>query len=188
MSITWSIFLIISIITYFWNWNNHFDYTYANEIEILEPGQNIFALQFLRLSPKFWKIVDFKSTISPLLELQIRWFFLNCVFLKEEFRSATCFSWICIERFKKGCESHCPILPLFSPKKNSHLCQGKCSDTRCGEPPTINNENAKILEHKRYFIDHGPLQGENLLWASSIQNNSSVLSIASTHTYILSLI
>ena len=41
-----------------------------------------------------------------------------------------------------------------------HLCQGKCFDTRCGEPPAINNENAKILEHKRYFIDRGPLQGE----------------------------
>ena len=48
-------------------------------------------------------------------------------------------------------------------KKISHLCQGKCSDTRCGEPPTINNENLKILEDKGYFIDRGPLRGGNLL-------------------------
>ena len=54
--------------------------------------------------------------------------------------------------------------PLFlKRKKKFHLCQGKCSDTRCGEPPAINNENAKILEHKRYFIDRGPLRGGNLL-------------------------
>ena len=53
------------------------------------------------------------------------------------------------------------FFPLFflKRKKNSHLCQGKCSDTICGEPPAIKNDNAKILEHKRYFIDHGPLRG-----------------------------
>ena len=39
----------------------------------------------------------------------------------------------------------------------------KCYDTRCEEPPAINNENAKILEHKRYFIDREPLRGGNLL-------------------------
>ena len=28
-------------------------------------------------------------------------------------------------------------------KKNSHLCQGKCFDTRCGEPPAISNGNTR---------------------------------------------
>ena len=46
----------------------------------------------------------------------------------------------------------------------------------------------EILEHKRDFIDRGPLGGGNLLWASSIQNNSSMISLASTLSYILSLI
>ena len=40
---------------------------------------------------------------------------------------------------------------------------GKCSDTRCGEPPAIHNENTKILEQKRDFINHEPLRGGNLL-------------------------
>ena len=35
------------------------------------------------------------------------------------------------------------FFPFFSKKKNSNLCQGKCSDTRCGEPPTMNNQNAQ---------------------------------------------
>ena len=56
----------------------------------------------------------------------------------------------------------CPYF-FLKRKKISHLCQGKCSDTRCGEPPAINNKNAKILEHKIYFIDRGPLRGGNLL-------------------------
>ena len=46
----------------------------------------------------------------------------------------------------------------------------------------------EILEHKRDFIDRRPLREGNLLWASSIQNNSLMLSLSSTHTYILSLI
>ena len=46
----------------------------------------------------------------------------------------------------------------------------------------------EILEHKRDFIDNEPLWGGNLLWASSIQDNSLMLSLASKHTYILSLI
>ena len=56
-----------------------------------------------------------------------------------------------------------PFFFLEKKKNISHLCQGKCSDTKCGEHPAINNENAKILEHKRYFIDRGPLRGGNLL-------------------------
>ena len=35
----------------------------------------------------------------------------------------------------------CPLF-FFKEKKNSHLCQGKCSDTICGEPLAINNKNA----------------------------------------------
>ena len=38
------------------------------------------------------------------------------------------------------------FFPLFlfgkEEEKISHLCQGKCSDTRCGEPPTMNIQNA----------------------------------------------
>ena len=45
--------------------------------------------------------------------------------------------------------------PLFFPKKNSHLFQGKCSNTRCGEPPTINNKNARYNRNygsqKRFY-------------------------------------
>ena len=144
MSITQSILLGIAIIAYFWNCNSHSASTRDIGIEIWALGQNISALQFPRPSPIFWKIVDFKSTISPLLELQMRWFFFwNCVFLKEEFKYATCFFWLCTKNFRNQSKSRCPILPLlFSKKKNSYLCQGKCSDTRCGEPPAINNKNA----------------------------------------------
>ena len=46
----------------------------------------------------------------------------------------------------------------------------------------------EITEQIRDFIDHGTLQGGNLLWASSIQNNLWMPSLASTSTYILSLI
>ena len=71
-------------------------------------------------------------------------------------------------------------------KKESGIAIG--STINCEEPPAINNENSKILEHKRYFIERGPLRGGKLLWASSIQNNSGIPSLASTLTYILSLI
>ena len=72
------------------------------------------------------------------------------------------------DSMQKVSESDLKVIGQFCPlflkrKKNSHLCQGKCSDTRCGEPPAINNENEKILEHKIYFIDRGPLRGGNLL-------------------------
>ena len=36
-----------------------------------------------------------------------------------------------------------PKFAPFSSKKISRLCQGKCSDTRCGEPLAIKNENAR---------------------------------------------
>ena len=36
-------------------------------------------------------------------------------------------------------------------------------DIMCEEPLVINNENAKILERKRYFFDRGPPRGGNLL-------------------------
>ena len=176
MSITQSILLRITIVAYLWNWNNHSTFTHVIRIEIWAPCQNIFALQFPRPSLKFWKIVDFKSAISPPLWLQRRWVvFWNLVFLKEEFRYATCFFWFYAKSLRNWSESRRPILPFFF----SHLCQGKCSDTRCGEPPAINNENAKILEHKRYFIDREPLRGGHLLWEISIQNNSWMLWIAS---------
>ena len=47
--------------------------------------------------------------------------------------------------------------PLFFFKEIffSHLCQGKCSDTRCGEPPAMNNQNARyninIGAQKRFY-------------------------------------
>ena len=105
MSITQSIFFGFSIITYFWNWNNHSASSPKIGIEIWALGQKIFSPQFPRPSPKFWKIADFKSAISPLLELQMRWFFFwNCVFLKEEFRYAICFFWFCVESFKNWSE------------------------------------------------------------------------------------
>ena len=50
------------------------------------------------------------------------------------------------------------------------------------------HDTTEIMDHKGDFINHMPLRGGNLLWASSIQNNSSMLSLASTHAYIPSLI
>ena len=89
---TRSILLRIAIIACFWNGNNHSASTHEIGIEIWALGQKIFSPQFPRPSPKFWKIADFKSAISPLLELQMRWFFFwNCVFLNEKFRYAICF-------------------------------------------------------------------------------------------------
>ena len=32
---------------------------------------------------------------------------------------------------------------LRKEKKNSHMFQGKCYDTRSGEPPAMNNQNAR---------------------------------------------
>ena len=127
MSITRSRLLRITIIAYFRNWNNHSASTNEIRLELWVLGQKIFALQFPRLSPKFWKIVDFKSAISPLLELQMRWFFFwNYVFLKEEFRYATYFSWIYTKSFKNLCKIRFPILPLlFSKKKNFPLAPRK---------------------------------------------------------------
>ena len=48
------------------------------------------------------------------------------------------------------------FFPFFSKKKqNSHLCQGKCSDTKCGEPPAMNNQNTRyninIGAQKRFY-------------------------------------
>ena len=114
MNITQSRFLRIAIIAYLWNWNNHSVATYKFGIEIWAPSQNIFALQFPRPSLKFWKIVDFKSVISPLLELQMRWFvFWNCVFLKEEFIYVTCFIWFCAKSFRNWSKSRHRIFPFF---------------------------------------------------------------------------
>ena len=47
----------------------------------------------------------------------------------------------------KVVDQFCPFFPKR--KKISHLCQGKCSDTRCDEPPTINNENAQYNRNNR---------------------------------------
>ena len=38
-----------------------------------------------------------------------------------------------------------------------------------------------------FYINRRPLRGGNLHWASSIQNNFTVPSLASTHTYILKI-
>ena len=56
--------------------------------------------------------------------------------------------------------------PFFSKKRKIHLCQGKCSDTRCGESPAINNKNARYNRNygsQKRFINRRPLQRANLL-------------------------
>ena len=160
--------LRITIIACFWNYKIHSTSTHAIGIEIWAPGQNIFALQFLWPSPKFWKIVDFKSVISPLLELQTRWFFLWIyVFLKEELIYATCFVWFCAKSFRNWSKSRHRILPSFFVWKRkffSHLCQEKFSDTKCGEPPAINNENSwykkNIGAPKLFYWSWATLRGQ----------------------------
>ena len=155
--------LRIAIIACFWNWNNHSTSTHVIRIEIWAPGQNIFALQFPRQSSKFWKIADSKSAISPLLELQMRWFvFWNYVFLKEEFIYAACFFWFCAQSFRNLSKGHRPILPSFfswKEKKNSHLCQGKCSDTRCEEPLAITMKIQKYWSTKDNLSIVGHFEG-----------------------------
>ena len=131
ISINWSILLRIAIIACFQNWNNQFASTHVIGIEIWALSQKIFTLQFPRLSPKFWKIVDFKSAISPLLELQMRWFFFwNCVFLKEKFRYAIYFFWFCAESFRNWSESRRPKkkkFPLVPRKVLWYQMWGPCS-------------------------------------------------------------
>ena len=70
-------------------------------------------------------------------------------------------------------------------------CVSSPFDSCCGEPPARNNQNVRynrnIGAQKRFYLSRPTSRG-NLLWARSIQNNSLILPLASSHTYILILI
>ena len=177
--------LRITIIACLWNWNNHSASTREIRIEIWALGQNIFSPQFPRPSPKFWKIANFKSAISPLLELQMRWLFFETAYFWKRNSDMQSVSSDFVQKVSEIDQK------VTAPEKISHLCQGKCSDTRCGEPPAIKNENAwydRNIGEKRDFIDRRPLWGGYLFWATSIKINSWIFSLESTLSYIISLI
>ena len=109
----------------------------------------------------------FKSAISPLLELQIRWFFFwNCIFLKYKFIYATFLSWICMESLLMDGKVASQFCPFFFQKKIP-----TCAKESALIPDVENllqwtikmHDITEILEHKRDFIDRGPLRGGNLL-------------------------
>ena len=166
--------------------NNHSASTHEIGIEIWALGQNIFSPQFSRPSPKFWKIAGFKSAICPLLELQMRWiFFWNCVFLKEEFRYAIGFFLFCAKIFRNWSKSRRPEKEKKIPTcaKESALIP----DVRTLQQTRNQNTQYSSRTQNHFYINCRPLRGGNLLWASSIQNNFTVPSLASTHTYILKI-
>ena len=123
---TGSILLRIAIIAYFRNWNTHSTSTHWIGIKIWALGQKIFSPQFPWPSPKFWKITDFKSAISPLLELQMRWFFFETAYFWKRNSDMQSVSSDFVHKVSEI------DLKVTAQKKNSHLCQGKCSDTKCG--------------------------------------------------------
>ena len=104
-----SILLRISIVTYFWKWNNHS--ASAHMIKIM-----IQALEFqicvatLPASPKISaKRADFKSAISPSSGLRFHWlFFRNHVFFPKYSRSTIRSGRSCTRTSRSAPQNRCP--------------------------------------------------------------------------------
>ena len=90
------------------------------------------------------------------------------------------------------------IIPRSEPATEAKKNLGKNFTQRAQESALIpnvrtlqqtSNQNTRYSNRTQnhFYINRRPLRGGNLLWASSIQNNFTVPSLASTHTYILKI-
>ena len=90
------------------------------------------------------------------------------------------------------------IIPRSEPTTEAKKKLGRNFTQRAQESALIpdvrtlrqtSNQNTRYSSRTQnhFYINHRPLRGGNLLWASSIQNNFTVPSLTSTHTYILKI-
>jgi hypothetical protein len=80
MIITQSIWLIISIIAYFWKWHGHYTHFLKSNRNLDILSKYIIIAIFSSVRKSFEKILDFKSAISPLSRHEIRRIFFQTMY------------------------------------------------------------------------------------------------------------
>ena len=92
--------------------------------------------------------------------------------------------WPCTHIWSCENTSHSHIRMALSPRLSF---PGNWQGVRTLQQTSNQNTWYSSRTQNHFYINRRPLRGGNLRWASSIQNNFTVNSLASTHTYILKI-